>query len=419
MAAIVSGVEAHRTQCSIRHDRLGCSEDQGLLTIRLEGGTPEMASQIISTLQQAGRHIESTLAVAKTSKRQRKKQKAVLALVLHLPVGPLTPLNSWKTPGIDAGRRASALNLILKEHHRHVQNCCSAYVQAAVTGGADEKVASLIACLRLRIDHDQPTIATSDRPTDICEQCCSVFAHSPGRRCSTLYLPFIRQSEQYNFNGICAQIRTGMHSSTSCRQAPSRTTLVIFRLDQHELIKIEFPGIHNNGNATLCGNATLRGHLEKKEAPLDVFFMTCAPLIGIMAAFERISALDPTTNEQSFTDRLESANHISVNIKGNVIMPPQCHEGPRKPKDYTERPPDDQNLLVLDSAWAVVAHLYGTCPHATADEARQGSEVGEDPSSQQLVVYGMDPARSMSLVNDRGRNEGAVEACLYYGFSSP
>ncbi|KAK4495319.1 hypothetical protein PRZ48_013650 [Zasmidium cellare] len=68
----------------------------------LEGCTPEMASQIISALQQAGRHTEPSAAsgmtgsaVAKTSKRQRKKQKAELALALHGPVGPLRPLNSW------------------------------------------------------------------------------------------------------------------------------------------------------------------------------------------------------------------------------------------------------------------------------------------------------------------------------------
>lgn len=44
-----------------------------------------------------------------------------------------------------------------------------AYVQAAVTGGADEKVASLIACPRLCIDHERLRMI-ADQLTDIDEQ---------------------------------------------------------------------------------------------------------------------------------------------------------------------------------------------------------------------------------------------------------
>lgn len=65
---------------------------------QLEGCTPKMASQIISALQQTGRDIEPSKAAAKTSKSQRKKQKAEVALALHEPVRPLRPLNSCILP---------------------------------------------------------------------------------------------------------------------------------------------------------------------------------------------------------------------------------------------------------------------------------------------------------------------------------
>lgn len=67
--------------------------------LHLEGPTQEMASQIINALQQAGRGTEPISPAARTSENQRKKQKAELVVVLHRPVGPLRPLNSWLLAG--------------------------------------------------------------------------------------------------------------------------------------------------------------------------------------------------------------------------------------------------------------------------------------------------------------------------------
>lgn len=118
------GVKMYRAQCSVRHGRCGCSEDPVVMSARTSpppprSGTQEMASQIINALQQAGRGIEPISAAAKTSKSQRKKQKAELVLVLHRPVGPLRPLNSWTLAGefIPPSTPASCDELALGSEH--------------------------------------------------------------------------------------------------------------------------------------------------------------------------------------------------------------------------------------------------------------------------------------------------------------
>ncbi|KAK4502307.1 hypothetical protein PRZ48_005732 [Zasmidium cellare] len=287
-----------------------------------------MASQIISALQQAGRHTKSISVVAKTSKRQRKKQKAELALALLAPVGPLGPLNSWM----------AIFNMAVRSITREVTNT----------------------------------------PEDPAAE-CSMLTPSARRHCGALPSLFkMRAGPVVNdWDAFVNQSEPHTHA------------FVIYRLDFHEVIKAQTPGIHNNGNAALCAVTSRTKTLRLTHSS--------------SSAHHSSASLDPTTNERSFTadDFAEQYRHERrewwCNASPEVKAEYKDSAEPRKPsegkkriallvevaamtprgirrnkirrciglkaKDYSESPPKDKNLLVLDRASTIETHLYGTCPH--------------------------------------------------------